>query len=910
MADTGDLKSPGRKAVRVRVPPRVPSFQPNVRRCALNDSMRMSITAGMNRSVKLLTGCLASLFVAGILFTVLAFFFLDGVINLLWYHSLGYLRFLILKETYRYLIFGGVTLLFFGVMFLNFWVASRYLGVTAEDDAEAVGRSARFIRAFRNGSLKVYTPLSLVLSILIAMPLYREWEKALLFFFAPAMNVRDTLFNLDISYYLFSLPIFTLLQGRLLITLVVMFLALGLLYIAEMRVLERQGMALYLGAKLHLSVAVMLIFLVMAWGYVLEAHMLQYSMNNEPLFYGPGFAEVRVTLPLIWASGVFLLLLAMSLIFFVHAHRGLPAVIVFAVLTLLSHGARNWNAITDAVNKYIVKPNELEFQFRYISSSIQATLDAYDLQNVERREYEMVRTDDRIPELGERTDLENIPLWDYELLGDVFQEVQGIRPYYRFSDVDTARYMIQDQLHQVFLAGREIHSEQLPAQAQNWVNRHLKYTHGFGAVMIPAAQRGEDRMRWFLRNMPLESGVGLRIDKPSIYYGTGTYPYAIAPNRSGEFHYPGIEEEVLTDYTGTGDLRFGGLFRRILFAVYFQDRNIFFTRQNRPDSRMMFRRNITERIQTLTPFLKLDRDPYLVVTDEQMFWIQDAYTTSNWYPNSDFHQDDPFNYIRNSVKIVVDAYNGNVDYYVFEEDCPIIRAYQRAYPGVFRSKTEMPPELMSQVRYPRDLFDIQMHMYALYHQQNPATFFKGEDRMAFAEIPHQDTLIRMTPYYLTLNLIDFEQPEFLLITPMLPINRDNLRALALVGSDGDNYGRIILYTFPRGSQFFGPSQINALIDQNTEIAQHITLWNQQGTEVRRGKMIVLPLGKHILYIQPLYLESAGRIRIPQLKRIIVSAEEFVVMDTTLERAIDRLRVLIDSERIEQAGAALPVPVED
>lgn len=865
----------------------------------------------MKRSAKFFSGCLISFFLVAVLALGTVFLFLDGIIDLLWYQSLGYLRLYALKLGYKYLIFGAVTLLFFTVLFLNFQVASRYLGVNAEEDAAAVGRSRRMIRGFRNGSLKVYTPISLILAVALALPLYREWEKALLFFFAPAMNVRDALFGLDVSYYLFSLPIFTLLQGRLLLTLVVMLLGLGLLYVAEMRVLERQGQPLYFGAKLHLSVVVVLIFLVLAWGFVLEAHLLQYSTNNTPLFYGPGFAELRVTLPLIWASGVLTLLLAGSVIFFVHVHRGLSAVIGFAVLTLLAQGARNWGALTDAVNQYLVKPNELEYQFRFMSSSIQATLAAYDLKNVERREYEQLRTDERIPELGARTDLENIPLWDYELLGDVFQEVQGIRPYYRFSDVDTARYVIQGQLHQVYLAGREIHSEQLPEQAQNWINRHLKYTHGFGAVMIPAAQRGEERMRWFLRNMPVESDVGLRIGKPSIYYGTGTYPYAMAPNKSREFHYPGLEDEVLSDYTGTGDLRLGGLFRKLLFAVYFQDRHIFFTRQNLPESRMLFRRNIRERIETLTPFLKLDRDPYLVVTDQQMFWIQDAYTTSNWYPNADFHKEDPFNYIRNSVKIVVDAYNGSVDYYVFEPDCPIVRAYQRAYPGVFKPKSLMPQELRSQVRYPRDLFDIQMHMYSLYHQENPATFYKGEDRMAFAEIHHQDTLIRMEPYYLTLNLIDFDQPEFFLITPMLPINRDNLRALALAGCDGENYGRIILYTFPKGSQIFGPSQINALIDQNTEIAQHITLWNQQGTEVRRGKMIVLPLGKHILYIQPLYLESAGRLRIPQLKRIIVSADEFVVMDTTLERAIDRLQSLLDGERIGQAGeTGYPPPADE
>lgn len=854
----------------------------------------------MKRTAKITSGCLISLLVVVLLGMGAAFLFLDGVMDILWYNSLGYLRFYFLKLGYKYLIFAGVTLLFFLALYLNFWVASRYLGVTVLDETGS-GRSQRFIRAFRTGSMKVYTPLSLVLAVVMALPLYHQWEKALLFFFAPAMDFRDELFNLDISYYLFSLPIFTLLQGRLLLTVVIMFLSLGLLYVVEMRLLERQGHSLYFGAKLHLSVVVMLIFVVLAWGYVLEAHMLQYNTNNMPLFFGPGFAELRVNLPLIWASGVFTLLLAGSLIFFVHAHRGLPLVILFGVMTLLSQGGRNWRVITDSVNKYLVKPNELEYQYRFMSSSIQATLSAYDLQDVERREYAQLRADASIPELGQRTDLANIPLWDYELLADVFQEVQGIRPYYRFSDVDTARYMLDDQLHQVYLAGREIHSEQLPEQAQNWINRHLKYTHGYGAVMIPAAQRGEDRMRWFLRNMPPESDVGLNIGKPSIYYGTGTYPFAIAPNKSGEFHFPGQEEEVLSDYTGSGDIRLGGPFRKLLFATYFKDRHIFFTLQNLPESRILFRRNIRERIETLTPFLKLDRDPYLVVTDEQMFWIQDAYTISEWYPNADLHKEDGFNYIRNSVKIVVDAYNGSVAYYVFEPDCPIVRAYQRAYPGVFKPMSEMSDEMMGQVRYPRDMFDIQMHIYSLYHQENPSTFYKGEDRMAFAEIHHEDTLIRMEPYYLTLDLIDFKSPEFFLITPMLPFDRDNLRALALVGCDGDNYGRIILYTFAKGSQIFGPSQINALIDQDTEIAQNITLWNQQGTEVRRGKMIVLPLGKHILYIQPLYLESAGRLRIPQLKRIIVSADEFVVMDTTLERAIDRLQVMIDSERIEQAG---------
>lgn len=866
----------------------------------------------MKRPVKFLLGTLITLLVLGGLALAASFLFLDLVVDMLWYRSLGYFRLLMLKMGYRYLVFTGVTLLFFLVIFLNFWMASRYLGVNLRNQGGVPGSRARnVILAFRNGSMKVYTPLSLLLAIPMALPLYREWERALMFFFGPETGIRDALFNLDISYYLFSLPVFTLLQGRLILTLILLFISLVLLYAAEMKVLERDGHPLYLGAKIHLSLLVLLIFAVQVWGYVLEAHMLQYSTQYQPKFYGPGFSDIRIKLPLIWASGIFVFMMALSLISYVHIRRGVRVLIVFSVLAVFAHLGRNWRALPAAVDKFYVVPNAQEVQREYIRTSIQATLAGYGLENVERRDYLDYSRDARIPELGRREELESIPLWDYELLADVFHEEQVFRPYFRFSDVDTARYRIQGKLQQVYLAGREINTSQLPERARDWFNTHLKYTHGYGAVMIPAAQRGEEDMRWHLRDMPPFSETGVTIENPAIYYGTGEYTYVIAPNRSREFHYPrnnnapDSEAMLLTDYSGSGDVPFRGFIRRALFAAYFRDINLFITQQIVPDSRLLFRRNILERIQTLTPFLKLDRDPYLVVTDDRMFWILDAYTTSNWYPNSLYDGKHNLNYIRNSVKIVVDAYNGDVHYYLADPSCPIARAYRRIYPGLLRSMDEMPENLQSQIRYPRDIFDMQMHVFMRYHQTNPDTFFNDEDLMEFAEIQHRDTLIRMEPYYLTLNLIDFDRPDFFLMTPLLPHGRNMLRALVLAGSDDRNYGRIIVYDFPRDSRVFGPSQINALIDQHPPIAQAITLWNQQGTEVKRGKMIVLPLGKHITYIQPLYLEATGNIRIPQLMRVIVSAEGRVVMDTTLERAVERLRGLL----APRASAEPAEPVE-
>jgi uncharacterized membrane protein (UPF0182 family) len=826
--------------------------------------------------------------------TLLAnFVFIDFVVDVLWYNSLGYLGLFFRKLWYKYLVFALVTVFFFLLVFLNFWVASRYVGVTLRNKEDKL---QRLVKSFRSMSKRVYTPISLVLGILLALPVYREWEHTLLFFFAPATGNADALFGLDVSFYLFALPMINLLQGRILLALTVLLLALAVLYAAELKVLSESGQPLYKGAKFHLSLVILLIFLVQAVGYGLEALMLQYTTKNMDLFFGPGYAEVYWTLPMLGLAAFMMLPLAISLIRLVFLHRGMKTCVLFAILALCAHGVRNWQAIPDSVNNFIVKPNELEKQSPFISQTIQSTLTAYQLQDVERRTFEKVRLDRPLVMPGGATQLDNIPLWDYELLADVFQQLQAIRPYYQFTGVDAARYMLGGELHQVYLAAREITTDRLPEGAQNWINQRMRYTHGYGLVMIPAAQSGEQRMRWYIQNMPPTSSVGLEVKNPSIYYGLSDLQYVIAPNKNREFHYPGEASDTATDvdYSGTGGVNIGNFLRKTFFAYYFRDRNLFFTRQTLSDSRIHFRRNIMERISILTPFIQLDHNPYLVVTPERLYWIVDAYTTSRWYPNSETFREE-LNYIRNSIKIVVDAYDGSVDYYLAEPGDPIARAYQRMYPGLIKDLEEMPDALREQVRYPKDLFEIQMRMYAKYHQEDPEIYYQSEDLMQFAELPHQDTLIKMRPYYVTLDLIDPGKRDFLLLTPLLPVNRDNLRALAVVGSDKENYGRKILYDFPRGSQVYGPPQVNVVIDQNTDIAQKITLWNQQGSEVKRGKMIILPIDGRVIYIQPLYMEATGRLRIPQLKRVIVYTDETVVMDLSVEDAMRRLHEIFAAE---------------
>jgi uncharacterized membrane protein (UPF0182 family) len=837
------------------------------------------------------------LLIGGIGFGV-CLLFTDFVVDVLWYKSLGYLQVMFLKTGYKYLVFAVVTIVFFLIIFINFWIASRYLGVTM---VHKPAKTKAIIRAFRSGSLKVYTPLSLILAIVLAMPLYQEWEKALLYFFAPDTGTTDSLFHLDVSFYLFALPVLITLQGRVMMTLLVMLMALLILYAAELKLLSKQDKPMFRAAKVHLSFVVGLIGLVQLFSYGIEALMLQYSTNNLERygFYGPGFAEVKVGLSFLIATAVLVLLAVLCLIGVIQTRRGAKVLIPLAVIALTAHLCRDFGFIRNAVNKGLVDGQPITMLTPYIEQSIQSTLTGYQLQNVERRPFQDLTSQQKTPRLSEAIEWENIPLWDNELLGSVYEALQSIRPYYTFSGVDAARYRIQGELHQVYLAGRELDVSNLPGQTVNWATRHYEYTHGYGFVITPAAQQGEKPMQWYALNMPPESRMGFEVKEPSIYYGMADLPYSIAPNNSGEFHYPSNEDQGLIEvnYSGTGGVPVGSFWSRVLFGLYMRSSKFVLPSEFNADSRIHFRRQIQERVKEITPFLQLDQNPYLVVTPERLYWIQDAYTTSRWYPNSQPYEDQ-LNYIRNSVKIVTDAYDGDVTYYLSDPTDSIARAYQRMYPGLIKPLSDMPEVLREQIRYPRDLFEIQMRIYAKFQQTNPQTFFNNEDLLQLAEVEHEDTEIPMKPYYVTLDLIEPGKREFLLMTPMLPAKRQNLRALAVVGSDGDHYGKMMFYTFPKGSQVLGPSQVNAIIDSDDEIAEAMTLWNQQGSEVKRGKMIMLPVNEHILYIQPLYLESRGSSRIPQLKRVIVSADEHVVMDVSLENAVKQLEILISQDQLD------------
>jgi uncharacterized membrane protein (UPF0182 family) len=438
------------------------------------------------------------------------------------------------------------------------------------------------------------------------------------------------------------------------------------------------------------------------------------------------------------------------------------------------------------------------------------------------------------------------------------------------------------------LSARELRSSLLPPNAQTWVNRHVLFTHGNGAVMSPVTRKGPEGLPFFyLRDIPPVADGGPKIDEPRIYFGEESDDYVIVKGSTPEFDYPKGKDNVYATYDGAGGVPIGTMVGRSLFAYYFNDPNLLLTSYITTDSRIMIRRNIQERVRTIAPFLRLDRDPYLVISNGRLFWMQDAYTTSSFFPSAQPVRDLDLNYIRNSVKVVVDAYNGTVDFYLIDPGDPIAATYQRIFPGLFRPFTDMPPDLQKHIRYPEDMFLIQAQLYQTYHMEAADVFYNREDLWQFPRQPGGDGTAMMTPYYIIMRLPGEPRAEFFLMLPMVPSRRDNMIAWLAARCDAPDYGKLIVYEFPKEKLVYGPFQIEARINQNTEISQQLTLWNQMGSRVIRGNLLVIPIGNSILYVSPLYLRAVQG-HLPELKRVIAAYGELVVMKETLAEALSAL----------------------
>lgn len=847
-----------------------------------------------------------------VLYVVFHWVFLDFFVDLWWFKSLDFEAYFWLKILYRFIFSGAVTAFFFVVFLFHFWIVSRYLGLGSHEKAlieDHKNHSFQYLaNLFMSGYTKLYIPVSLLLAIVIAIPFYLQWEQALLFFFGSESGRVDPVFRNDISFYLFQYPIYVLIQKQLLISSSVALAITGILYWVDHIYISSRNKDFARGSKIHLSVLFIFVTLFVIWGYALDRFSLLYSDTNEPIFFGPGFIELRYELPLIWLTILAISAIATSVVFyfFSEKHRSKTPIVIATLFLVAALWLKHFDAIPDLINRIIVEPNFSRVEAEAMRDNIEATLAAYDLGNIKTIDFEVnIDATKDIEEWSSRKQFENIPVWDREYLLDSYKQLQGIRPYYDFMSVDEDRYFINGHYQQVNIAAREIDIKKLPEEAQNWENTHLRYNHGYGAAISPTAQEAGKPIAWYLRDLNLTSDVNFSVKYPDIFYGQEKYLYAIAPNILPIMDISGTMPSGTLAYHGNSGIPISSYFKKVLMALYLKDEKIFFSPNITEDSKLLFRRNIQERIRTLTPFLHLDKDPYLVVSKDRFYWIQDAYTISNFYPLSkpvdagDLDGKHKFNYIRNSVKIVVDAYDGDVDYYISDPEDPIINAYDRAYPGFFKRLPKMPDELRQHLRYPRDIYYLQMKIYAKYHQDSPELFYEQAETQQFASLDGQALL----PYYITLNFDHCNDvEEFVMISPMSPINRDNLSMVGIASTldekscDHTYKAGITIFKFPKAVQVNGPSQVSALIDQNPEIAAQFNLWNQQNSEVKKGRMVVLPMNNSILYVQPIYI-VAKQTKMPELSRVIVSIGNQVVMEKTLQTAFGRLKDLFQKSTI-------------
>jgi uncharacterized protein len=700
---------------------------------------------------------------------------------------------------------------------------------------------------------------------------------------AVRLGQSDPLFDIDLGFYLFKLPFIGFLYDLALVTIIVSLIATALLYLVKGGVtITGRSFTVSKAAQAHLMILGALLFFTFAYQARLSMYNLLYS--EHALISGASYTDIHATLPVLWILLVLTLAVGLALLAGARSGRFRPA--LYGLGALFAVWLLGAGIYPEIVQRLLVAPNELDRERPYITRAIEFTRKAYALDRFEEHEFPAVE-DLSADDLRQNSaTIANIRLWDHQPLLTTFAQLQEIRTYYDFARVDNDRYWINGSYRQVSLSPRELNPASLPSR--NWINEHLTYTHGYGLCMGPVNESTPDGLPMFVvKDIPPASTVpSIHITRPEIYYGELPNEYCIVDTRLKEFDYPSGDENVYSTYAGSGGLPVENFWRRLLFALNFGELKILLSTDIQDSSRVMIYRSIVDRAGRLTPFLVYDHDPYLVVAnDGSLVWMCDGYTTSNQFPYSE-SAGDIGNYVRNSVKATVNAYTGAVHFYVADSTDPLIQVYSSIFPGVFQPLDAMPEDLRAHIRYPEDFFTIQASKYAVYHMTDPRVFYNKEDLWRVAQSAARGENAPMTPYYTIMKLAEVgTREEFILMVPFTPARKENMIAWMAARCDVPNYGKVVVFTFPKQKLVYGPQQIESRIDQDPAISAELTLWGQGGSKVIRGTLLVIPVRNAVLYIEPLYLTTETGPGLPQLKRVIVSYSDKVVMEPTLDAAL-------------------------
>ena len=716
-----------------------------------------------------------------------------------------------------------------------------------------------------------------------------RWNNFLQFIHASSFGIQEPIFGKDAGFYIFKLPIYQFITGWYLFLVVLTFIAVLFSYYLDNAVSSiGKGFQLPKPVRRHLLSLTGFFVLGISVFYFLKLYNVLYSSHGAA--YGPSYMDVHAQIPAYWVLSI--LSIAITLLLFLSP--------VFRKKKIILYAAGIWLVILigfvgvypNLVEQYSVKPNELQKETPYILNNIKLTREAYGLNKIK---VEPFPVDEKITykDIQENHHtIENIRLWDRRPLIQTYKQLQEIRLYYDFNSVQVDRYHF-DKYTEVALAGRELPVSQIPDRAQTWVNTHLIYTHGYGVVMNPVNEILPNGMpNLIVQDIPPTTTVPLKLNQMGIYYGEESNQFVLVNTKAKEFDYPKGDENVYTGYAGNGGVRISSLFKRIVYAWKFSDIKILLTGYLTDQSRIMFYRNITQRDKIIAPFLSYDSQPYLVVgEDGQLYWIHDAYTTSNMFPYSEPVSQSlgerSFNYVNNSVKVVINAYNGDVSYYVVNPKDPMIQTFQKIYPRLFKPFSDMPDFLKSHIRYPTDLFNIQTQMYNVYHMTDPKVFYNQEDYWAVPNENYNNAQQKMFPYYIIMRLPGTEKEEYILMLPLTPSKKDNMIAWMCARCDTPNYGDLIVYSLPKDKLIYGPMQVEARINQQPDISSELTLWGQQGSQVFKGNQLIIPIKNAFLYVEPVYLQSEQG-KIPELKRVIVAYNDQIEMKKTLEESLQAI----------------------
>ena len=855
-----------------------------------------------NRLSTVITIVVLALFLVPLLFTPLVGFLTD----LLWFRSIGLEDVYLRRYTAGFWAFIVFLIAFFLIALPNLYVALRPQVPRIVVDTDAPKRAGALALTLR------LMPLLLVPAFFFGLAGGDEWDSLLRWLNAVPFGTTDPVFGRDIGFYFFTLPVLEFVRGWLLAAVVLIAIGVVGLYVArgvigvvtqplagaDIGVSARNALALARPARSHLSILGGIFLALIAFGYVLDQFDLLF--RDETVLTGAGFTSITARLPALQILTVVVAIAAIAT--FANAF--------FRTLWVLAGTLGLWLVASilllgiypSVVQRFVVTPDELNKERPYIARNIEATRQAYALTAVDESDIDVANSPVESDVRAQFADTSSVRLWDYRPLLAAYQQVQGLRLYYKFNDVDVDRYVINGNETPVMLSARELATDQLPAAAQTWVNRHLYYTHGFGAVMTPVGSVGiEGRPGFVLQDIP---PVGQpKIDQPRIYYGELTTDYVIVGTTQAEFDYAQEPNDVTTRFSGGGGIGVSSLWDRLLFALRFGDLNILISSQLSDGARVLFHRQISAREQLIAPFLTYDPDPYLVIADGQQYWVNDAYTTGTSYPYSERYGSgasgrtskldaSDINYIRNSVKVVTNAYDGSITYYIADDKDPVLRTLRNIYPSLFKPIAQMPQSLQAHIRYPEQLFTIQTQVFATYHMTDAGNFYNRNDawRIANENFNAGGTSQAIEPYYVTAQLPGSSKREFVLFVPMTPAGgqRDNMVAWVAGRADPSDYGKLRVLKLPQSRTIFGPLQIEARITTDATIRQQTSLLTiGGGAQVIYGNLIVLPVGNSFLYVEPLFVQ-ANNGKFPELQRVIVATQDRIAMSDTFPNALNAL----------------------